>query len=150
VRVAAAGLREVRHEFRAQGQLDTLEHFLLHRFHAQEAVHDVEREFLRQDREHARGVFRADLRENDGNGLRILVLEIAREHFFLHVRELFPHVAAGGAANFFHDEIDAVVRQEFRKQTLGRDRVAHQRAGRRKLADEIHQELFDLFGLDRP
>ena len=39
--------------------LDPLDHFLLHRFHPQHAVDDVERELLGQDREHARGVLRA-------------------------------------------------------------------------------------------
>src|SRR5690606_23637703 len=41
VGVAAAGLRQVRHEFRAQRLLDTLQHVLLDCLHAQHAVDDV-------------------------------------------------------------------------------------------------------------
>ena len=49
VGVAAAGLRQVRHEFGAQRLLDALDHLLLHRLHLQHAVDDVEREVLGQD-----------------------------------------------------------------------------------------------------
>ena len=43
VGVAAAGLRQARHEFGAQRLLDALQHLLLHRLHLQHAVDDVER-----------------------------------------------------------------------------------------------------------
>jgi hypothetical protein len=106
VSVAAARLRQVGHELGAQRLLDPLQDFFLHRLHAQHAVDHVERQFLRENGEHARGVLRADLRQHHGDGLRIFVLEIVGEHLFLDVGELLPHVAAGGAANFFHDVAD--------------------------------------------
>ena len=140
----AAGLRQVRHEFGAQRLLDPLDHVLLHRFHPQHARDDVEREFLGQDREHARGMLGADLREHDRDGLRIFVLQIVGEHLFLHVGELLPHVAAGGSADFLHDVGDAVGRQELVQQPFGRVEIAQQRAGRREPADEFEQQAFDL------
>ena len=69
VGVAAAGLREVRHEFGAQRLLDALQNVLLHRFHLQHAVDHVEREVLGQNRKHARGVLGPELRKHDGDGL---------------------------------------------------------------------------------
>ena len=111
VRVAPAGLRQVRHEFGAQRLLDALQDFLLHRLHAQHAVDHIEREIFRQDGEHARGVFRADLRQHHGDGLRIFVLQIVGEHLLLHVGELLPHVAAGRPADFLHDVADPLGRQ---------------------------------------
>src|ERR1700722_7559511 len=99
VRVAAARLRKIGHELGAQRLLDTLQNFFLHRFHAQHAVDDVERQLLGQDGEHARGMVRADFRQHDGDSLRIFVLEIVGEHLLLDVGELLPHVAAGGAAD---------------------------------------------------
>jgi hypothetical protein len=36
-------------------------------------------------------MLRPDLGENDGDGLRVLVLEIVGEHLFLHIGELLSH-----------------------------------------------------------
>ena len=58
VGVALGGARQVGHEFDAQRLLDLVEDVLLHRFHAQHALHDFEGEFLGQRAQHARGVFR--------------------------------------------------------------------------------------------
>jgi hypothetical protein len=148
VRVAAARLRNVGHEFGAQRLFDALDDFLLHRFHLQHAVDAVERHFFGQNSENARGVLRAQLGEHYGHRLRVFVLEIVRQHLFLHVGELFPHVAAGGAADFVHDAGDAILRQELPEQALGRVVIAEQRAGGRQTADEFKQKLFDLFGID--
>ncbi len=113
-------------------------------FHLQHAVDAVERQVFRQDGEHARGVFGPQFRQHDRDGLRIFVLEIVREHFFLNVGELFPHVAAGGAADFFHDAADAFLRQILLEQAFGGVVVAEQRARRRHAADEFQQQLLDL------
>ena len=64
VGVAAAGLRQVRHEFEPQCLLNALDHFLLHRFHLQHAVDDVERHVFGQDRQHARGVLGGQIFES--------------------------------------------------------------------------------------
>src|SRR6185312_15049533 len=63
--------------------------------------------------------------------LRVFVLEIVRQHLFLDVGELLPHVAAGGAANVVHDAVHALRRQVLLQQALGGVVVAEQRAGRR-------------------
>ena len=91
----------------------------------------VEREVLGQDREHAGGVLRPQLRQHHRDGLRVFVLEIVGEHLFLDVGELLPHVAAGGAADFVHDAADALGRQVLLQQALGGVVVAQQRAGGR-------------------
>ncbi len=148
VGVAAAGLRQVGHEFGAQRLLDALDHLLLHRFHLQHAVDHVERELLGQDAEHARGVLRLQLRQHHRDGLRIFVLEVVGEHLFLHVGELFPHVAAGGAADLVHDAVDALRRQVLLQQPLGGVEVAHQRAGSRHARDEFEQHVLDRVDLD--
>ena len=103
-------------------------------------VDDVERELLGQDREHARGMLRADLREHDRDGLRVFVLEVVREHLLLHVGELLPHVAAGRPADLLHDAGDALGRQVLLQQPLGRVEVAEQRAGGRQPADEFEHQ----------
>ena len=142
------GLRDVGHEFGAQRLLDALEHLLLHRLHLEHAVDDVERELFRQDGEHARGMLGAQLGEHDGNGLRVLVLQVVGEHLFLHVRELLPHVAAGRPADLVHDAADALRRQVLLQQSLGMVVVAHQRAGSRQLADEFEQQVLDKVPAD--
>ena len=103
MRVALGGAREVGHELDAQRLLDLVEDVLLHRFHAQHALHDFQREFFGQRAQHARGMFRLDLGQHDRDGLRIFVLEIVREHRLVHIGELVPHGAAGGTADFLHD-----------------------------------------------
>ncbi len=50
--VALGGARQVRHELDAQRLLDLVENVLGHRFHAQHALHDFQREFFRQGAEH--------------------------------------------------------------------------------------------------
>ena len=137
VGVAAAGLRQARHEFGAKRLLDALQHLLLHRFHLQHAADDVEREVLGQDGKHARRMLGPELGQHDGDGLRIFVLEIVRQHLFLHVGELLPHVAAGGAADLVHDAADALRRQVLLQQPLGGVVVAEQRARGRQPADEF-------------
>ena len=113
VGVAAARLRQVRHEFGTQRLFDALDHFFLHRFHFQHTIDAVEREILRQDRQNACGMLRAQFREDDSDGLRILVLEIVRQNLFLNIGELFPHVAAGRTANFVHNAANT-----FRRKVL--------------------------------
>ena len=146
--VAPPRLREVRHEFGTQRGFDPLQDLLLHRLHAQHAVDDVQRQLLGQDREHPRGVIRSDLREHDGHGLRIFVLEIIGEHLFLDVGELLPHVAAGRPADFVHDVADPFGRQILLQQTLGRVIGAHQGARRRHPRHEFKQQILDQLGLD--
>ena len=109
----------------------------------------VERQVLGQDGEHARGMFRPDLRQHHGDGLRVFVLEVIGEHLLLHVGELLPHVAAGGAADFLHDVADPLRRQVLLQQPLGRVVIAHDRAGRRHARDEFEQQIFDQLGFDR-
>ena len=101
--VALGGAREVRHEFDAQRLFDLVENVLLHAFHAQHALHDFEREFFRQRAQHAGGMFRLDLGQHDGDGLRIFVLQVVGQNGFVHVGELVPHGAAGRTADFLHD-----------------------------------------------
>ena len=149
MRVAPARLRQVRHEFGAQRLLDALQNFLLHRFHAQHAVDDVERQIFRQDGEHARRMFRPDLRQHDGDSLRVFVLEIIGEHLLLHVGELLPHVAAGRTADFLHDIADPFRRQILLKKPLRRVISPHDRAGGRHARDEFDQQVLNLFGFDR-
>src|SRR5712692_5681353 len=74
VSVAAARLRQVGHEFGAQGAFDPLDHLLLHRLHLEHAVDHVERQIFGQDGEHPRRVLRPDLAQHHGDGLRIFVL----------------------------------------------------------------------------
>ena len=149
VQIATAGLRQVRHEFGAQRHLDALDDVLLHRFHLQHAGDDVEGEILRQDRQHARGMFGAQLRQHDRDRLRVFVLEIVRQHFFLNVGELFPHVAAGRSADFIHDAADALFRQILLQQAFGGVVVAQQCARSRHASDEFQQQGLDLVGLNR-
>src|SRR5262245_57335867 len=148
VGVAASGLRQVRHELDAQRLLDPLDHLLLHSLHLQHASDDVERHVLGQDREHARGMLRLQLREHDRDGLRIFVLQIIGEHLFLDVGELLPHVAAGGAADLVHDAGHAVRRQILLQQPLGGVEIAHQRAGGRHARDEFEQHVLHRGGFD--
>ena len=70
----------------------------------------------------------AQLGQHHRHGLRVFVLEIVRQHLFLHVGELLPHVAAGGAADFVHDAVHALGRQVLLQQALGGVVVAEQRA----------------------
>ena len=141
--VALGGARQVGHEFDAQGALDLVEDVLLHAFHAQHALHDFQREFLGQRGQHARGVFGLDLGEHDGDGLRIFVLEIVRQHRLVHVGELVPHGAAGRSADFLHDLGDFFPGMNAGDHPLGGFVGAHQRAGARHLRDEIDQQLLD-------
>ncbi len=97
-----------RHELGAQGLLDLFENFLLHRVERQHPLDDVHRQLFREGGEDLAGVLGVDLAQNDCDGLRVFVLEVGREDVFLNVAQLLPHVAAGGAADFFHDRIDAV------------------------------------------
>jgi hypothetical protein len=76
-------------------------------------------------------------------------LEIVGEHLFLHVGELLPHVAAGGAADLLHDRADPLGRQVLLQQAFGRLVAAHERARGRHARDEFKQEIFDDVGFDR-
>ena len=149
VRIAPARLRQVGHKLGAQRVFQPLDHLLLDRLHAQHARDDVEGELFGQDREHARGVLRLDLGDHHRDGLRVFVLEIVREHLFLHVGELLPHVAAGRPADFLHDAADPLRRQVLLQQPLGRVVVAEQGSGRRHARDEFEQKVLDRLGLDR-
>ena len=144
--VAPPGLRQVRHEFDPQRLFDALDHFLLHRFHLQHAVDDVERHVLGQDREHARGMLGLEFRQNHGNGLRVFVLEVIGENLFLDVGELLPHVAAGRSANLVHDSDDALRRQILLQQPLRGVEIAHQGARSRHPRDEFEQHVLDGVG----
>ena len=57
VRVAPARLGQRRDELGAQRVLDMVERFLLHRFQAQHARDDLDREIVRQVAQHVGGVF---------------------------------------------------------------------------------------------
>jgi hypothetical protein len=94
-------------------------------------------------------MFRPDLGKHDGNRLRVLVLEVVREHLFLHVGELLPHVAAGGTADLVHDRADPLGRQILLQQAFGGLVAAHERARGRHAGDEFKQEIFDDVGFDR-
>ena len=147
--VALRGARQIRHEFDAQGLFDLVENVLLHRFHAQHALHHFEGELLRQGAEHAGGVLGLDLGQHHRDGLRIFVLQIVGENGFVHVGELVPHGAAGRTADFLHDHADLVGLDEALEQPLGGFVGAHQRAGRGDLRHELDQELFDQARADR-
>ncbi len=95
VRVAPARLRDRGHELVAQRLLDVFERFLLHRLHAQHAVDDVDREVVREDREHARGMVGAQARQDDGDGLRVFVAQVVRQDLGLDMRQPLPHAPAG-------------------------------------------------------
>ena len=58
VRVAPRAAREVGHELGAQRAFDAVQHVLLHAFHAQHAHDHFHGERIRQQRQHARGMFR--------------------------------------------------------------------------------------------
>ncbi len=120
---------EVGHEFGPQRHFDPLENFLLDRLHAQHAHDDVEGEFVRQNREKAGGVLWPDLRQNDRNGLRVFVLQIVGEHFFLNVGELLPDIASRRTTDFFHDGVDFVLRQNAGQHALGDIVIAGEGAG---------------------
>ena len=98
---------------------------------------------------HAGGVLGPQLGQHHRHGLRVFVLEIVRQHLFLHVGELFPHVAAGGAADLVHDAADALLRQVLLQQALGGVVVAEQGARGRHARDEFQQQLLDRIGVDR-
>ena len=106
-------------------------------------------EVLRQDREHARGMLGPQLGQHHRDGLRVFVLEIVRQHLFLDVGELLPHVAAGRAADLVHDAADALRRQVLLQQPLGGVVVAEQRAGGRQPADEFQQQRLDQLRVRR-
>jgi hypothetical protein len=57
--------------------------------------------------------------------------EVVRQHLFLDVGELLPHVAAGGAADLVHDAANPLRRKILLQQALGGVVVAEQRAGGR-------------------
>ncbi len=142
-------MRQIGHEFRAQRLLHALDDFLLDSFHLQHAIDAVERKVFRKNREHARGVFGAQFRENDRDCLRVFVLEIVRQHLFLDVRELLPHVAACGTADLVHDAADALGGEVLLEQPFGSVVVAEQCTGGRHAADEFEQELLDGISFDR-
>lgn len=56
-----------------------------------------------------------NLREDDGDGSRVFVLQVVGEDHFVDVAELVPHRPARGTANFLHDLADAVV-EDLRQQ----------------------------------
>ena len=72
--VAAVGSGKVAHEFGAERFLDALQNFLLDDFHPQHAHHDFECEIVGQHFKDAGSVVGSDLRQNDGDGLRIFIL----------------------------------------------------------------------------
>ena len=93
-----------------------------------------------RDGEDLAGVVGVDLGEHHGDGLRVLVLQIVGEHVFLHVGELLPHVAAGRAADLFHDGIDALGRQEGQQQALGGVGIARDVAVGGDRGDELDEQ----------
>jgi hypothetical protein len=95
-------------------------------------------------------VFRLDLREDDGDRLRVLVLEVVGEHHFVDVAELVPHRAAGRTADLFHDVVDAVLAEDLGEETLGALIAADERAGCRDRVGEVDEEALDHARVDRP
>ncbi len=94
MRVAALGARQVAHELGLEGRFDLLQHVLLHGVHAQHAGDDIDAEIARQLGQHARGMIGLQLGQDDGDRLRIFVLQIAGEHAFADIGQLVPHGAA--------------------------------------------------------
>ena len=119
VRVAPARLRDRGHELVAQRLLDVFERFLLHRLHAQHAVDDVDREVVREDREHARGMVGAQARQDDGDGLRVFAAQVVRQDLGLDMRQPLPHAPAGGALDVRHDRGDLLARKDLGEEFLG-------------------------------
>ena len=119
VRVAPARLRDRGHELGAQRLLDVFERFLLHRLHAQHAVDDVDREVVREDREHARGMVGAQARQDDGDGLRVFAAQVVRQDLGLDMRQPLPHAPAGGALDVRHDRGDLLAGKDLGEKLLG-------------------------------
>src|SRR5271169_1753368 len=94
-------------------------------------------------------MIRPDLPQHHGDGLRVFVLEAVGESLFLHVVEFFPHVAAGGAADFFHDIAHPFGGQILVQQALGRLVIAHYRAGGRHARHEFEQQVLHQRRFDR-
>ena len=121
---------------------------LLHGLHAQQAHDHFHGEVFRQKRQNTGRMVGADARQDDGDGLRVLVLQVVGEHRFVHVAHLVPHGAAGGAAHFFHDGIDALPGQGRVEQAFGGVDGADQTARRRQLVGEFDEQPFDDRGMD--
>jgi hypothetical protein len=148
VRVDTAGLGQVRHEFGAQGLFDAFQDVLLDGFHVQHAHDDFHGEAFRQQGENAAGMVFLDLGQDHGDGLRVFVLEVVGEHLFVHVAELVPHGAAGGAADFFHDHGDAVFIEALQQKALGGGVGADQRTGIGNGVGEVDEQAFHEVGPD--
>ena len=118
MRIASVGARQIGEELVAKGALDVVEHLLLYRLHAQHPHDDLHGEAFGKLREDARGVFRLDLREDDGDSLRVFVLEVVGEHHLVDVAELVPHRAAGRTADLLHDVVDAVLAEDLGEEPL--------------------------------
>ena len=148
VRVAAPRLREVRHEFGAQ-RLSTRSStsFCTASIFSMRLMTSSASSSGRMPSTRAAcsGLIFA---EHHRHRLRVFVLEVVGEHLFLDVGKLFPHIAAGGAADLLHDAADALGRQELLQQPLGGVVVAHQRAGRRHPSDELEQQVLDRLRVD--
>ena len=122
----------------------------MNRFHAKHPCDDFHAEGLGKDRENPRGVVGADLRDDDGDGLRIFVLEIVRENHFADVTQLVPHRPAGRPADLVHDGVDFIAVQDFLQEPLSACVGSGQRRGRRHLIDEVHEQPLDDSGFNRP
>ena len=84
-----------------------------------------------------------DLRQHDGDGLRVFVLQIVGQHLLIHVGQLVPHGAAGRTADLLHDGVDLVLAHDLGQQALGAVEGTDQRAGGGNLFGEFDEQSFD-------
>ena len=91
-------------------------------------------------------MIRTDLGQHDGDGLRVFILEIVRQHGFVHIAELVPHGAAGGPADLIHDLRRALARQGLLQQPLGAFITADQVARGSHVINEVEAQTLHNLG----
>jgi len=143
MRVAPLRPREIGHEFGLQRRFDLGEHFLLHRIHAQHPLHHIDRDVARQHAQHAGGMVGLQLGKNDRDGLRIFVLQIAREHAFADIGQLVPHRASRRAANILHDLLHPIFGHDPGEQPFGSLQRAVTGFHRSDVAGKLGEQMFD-------
>ena len=94
-------------------------------------------------------MLRLDLGKDDRDRLGVLVLEIVGQDLLVHVGELVPHRATRRAAQFFHQVVDLVLRQELHKQPVRLFVGACDGARTGQPVDEVLDQHLDGLGFHR-
>ena len=93
-------------------------------------------------------MFGLDFAQDNGDCLRIFVFEVIGKHVLVDIAELIPHGASGRAADFFHNDGNAVFVQSLGQQALGAFIGSDEGAGVGNLFAELLQQLLHHVGVD--